>query len=109
MRQQIISKTGTSGSGLSSTAIHDHRCQPFNIGIGCVTSGTVNYTLQHTFDNAMDTSITPTWFNHDDVALVAASANASSNYAYPCAASRVVVNSGTGTVTVTFLQAGFGG
>lgn len=109
MRNQIATKTGT---GSSNIIPFDVMRNPFNVGIGCVVSGTVNYTIQHTFDwdetlNGLPAS--PTWFNHDDTALVNATANAESNFAYPCRASKILINSGTGTVTATYIQAGLRG
>lgn len=89
----------------SNPIIFDLFRNPFNVGIGCVVTGTVNYTIQHSFDNPQFPA-TMTWFPHDDAVLVAATANANSNYAYPVQASRITVNSGTGSVTVTYIQAG---
>lgn len=109
MRQQIITKTGT---GSSLPAVFDWLRNPFNVSIGCVISGTINYTIQHTFDwdyDAMGIPAGVTWWNHDDAALVGAIANQESNFAYPCVASKILVNSGTGSVTVTFTQAGLMG
>ncbi len=109
MRPQIISKTGT---GSSTPVVFDYFRNPFNVGIACVVSGTVNYTIQHTFDWDSDANGVPSgavWFNHDDSALVAAAINANSNYAYACTASKILVNSGTGSVTVTYIQSGLMG
>ncbi len=109
MRPQIATKTGT---GNSNVVVFDGFRNPFNVGIFCVVSGTVNYTVQHTSDwddVACGVPSGATWFNHDDTALVSASSNQESNFAFPCKASRVVVNSGTGTVTVTYIQAGLMG
>jgi hypothetical protein len=83
---------------------------PGNIAIGCVISGTVNYTVQHTYDDPFAANFTPagaTWFNHPTLASQAA--NNESNYAYPPRAVRVTVNSGTGSVTMTVIQAGVSG
>lgn len=79
---------------------------PFNVGFGCVVTGTVSYKVEHTFDDVFDTSVTPTAFTHEDVS--AASQNADGNYAFPVAAVRVVaVTAATGgTVTLTVRQAG---
>lgn len=79
---------------------------PFNVGFGCVVTGTVNYKVEHTFDNVFDTSITPTAFVHEDVS--AATGNADGNYAFPVAAVRVAaVTAATGgSITLTVRQAG---
>jgi len=80
---------------------------PYNVGFGVVVSGTVNYTVQHTFDNPWTTA-SPTWFNHPTVASLTTSQDG--NYAFPVAAIKVVINSiagtGTSTVALTVIQAG---
>ena len=61
MRPQVISKTGT---GTSAWIPMDYKQNPFNVGIGVVVSGTVTYTVQHTFDDIFDPNVTPTAFDH---------------------------------------------
>jgi hypothetical protein len=104
MRSIVISKTGT---GTSSVAPLDTFRNPFNIGIGIVVSGTVNYTIQHTFDDVQNPSITPVFFSHPTLASLAV--NADGNYAFPVTAIRILVNSGAGTATATIIQAGVAG
>lgn len=104
MRRIVISKTGT---GSSSLAPMDQYQSPFNVGIGVVVSGTVNYTIQHTFDDVQNPSVTPVWFNHPT--LNGLTANADGNYAFPVAAIKVLIGSGSGTATATLLQAGVRG
>ena len=77
---------------------------PFNVGFGVViTSGSPTYTVQHTFDTPWTTD-NPTWFDHPTVA--AETANADGNYAFPVAAIKVAITSGTGAVQLTVIQAG---
>ena len=76
---------------------------PFNVGFGVTISGTPTYTVQHTFDNPWTTT-SPVWFDHPTVA--AETTNQDGNYAFPVAAIKVVVTSGTGTATLTLIQAG---
>lgn len=104
MRPIVLAKTAT---GSSSIAVMDHYQSPFNVGIGVVVSGTVNFTIQHTFDDVLDASVTPTWFSHPT--LVSLAANADGNYAFPIRGIKVLVNSGTGTATATVIQAGMPG
>jgi hypothetical protein len=104
MRSIVISKTGT---GSSSVAPLDTYRNPFNIGIGVVVSGTVNYTIQHTFDDVFNSAVTPVWFSHPT--LNALAVNADGNYAFPVRALKILVNSGTGTATATIVQAGMPG
>jgi hypothetical protein len=100
MRQQTAARTGT---GSSNVLAMDTYISPFNVGFGVVVTGTVNYTVQHTFDNPQTTA-SPTWFSHPTVA--AATTSQDGNYAFPVAAIKVLVNSGAGTATMTLIQAG---
>jgi hypothetical protein len=103
MRPVTISVTGVA---TSSIAPLDRLISPFNIGLGAVVSGTVTYTIQHTFDDIYDSTVTPTWFPH--ATLVNLTANADGNYAFPVRAIRINNTAGTGTTTLTILQAGSG-
>jgi hypothetical protein len=97
-----LSKTGT---GASRPYQADYWPVPFNLGFGCViTSGAATYSVQHTFDDIQNPAITPTWFNHATV--VGVSANADGNYAFPVTAIRLYVTEGTGSVSLTIVQAG---
>lgn len=77
---------------------------PFNVGLAAVISGTVTYTVEHTFDDVQSYLSTPTPFDHASVA--AETTNMDGNYAFPVNALRVKVTAGTGTVTLTARQAG---
>lgn len=99
MKVQSVSKTGV---GSSSALVMNTNVSPFNVGFGVVVTGTVNYTVQHTFDDpAIGFS---TWFSHPTVASQAA--NADGNYAFPVTGIKVLVNSGSGTATLNLVQAG---
>lgn len=100
MRQQVVSKTGV---GSSDSIPMNLDSTPFNVGFAVVVTGTVTYTVQHTFDNPWTTT-SPTWFDHPTVA--GESANADGNYAFPVAAIKVAVTAGTGTAQLTVIQAG---
>lgn len=89
---QTVAQTGAG----STSSVKVLPGNPFNVGFGVVVSGTVDYTVQHTFDGA-------NWFDHETIA--AQTANADGNYAYPVAGIRVTVNSGTGSATLTTIQA----
>jgi len=104
MRSIVLTKTG---AGSSSVAPLDTYRNPFNIGIGVVVSGVVNYTIQHTFDDIQNPAVTPVWFNHPTLANLVA--NADGNYAFPVKAIKILVNSGAGTATATLIQAGMPG
>ncbi len=99
MKVQSVSKTGV---GSSSALVMNTNVSPFNVGFGVVVTGTVNYTVQHTFD---DPAIGfTTWFSQPTVASLAA--NADGNYAFPVTGVKVLVNSGSGTATLNLVQAG---
>lgn len=95
----IVTQTGT---GTSTWVPVDHTQNAFAIGFGCVVSGTVTYTVQHTFDNIQDASVTPTAFDHSTV--TAETTNQDGNYAFPIRGIRLNVTAGTGSVTLTVLQ-----
>lgn|SRR3990172_2510058 len=101
MRRQTV----TVSSATSSAAIPvDYRAMNFQIGLGCVMTGTLTYKLQHTFDDVFDPSVTPTWFDHSVV--TGQTANKDGNYSFPVSAIRLTVTAYTsGSVTLTMLQA----
>ena len=99
MKVQIVSKTG---AGSSTPIVVNTNTNPVNIGFGVIVSGTVDYTVQHTFDDpAVGFS---TWFPHPTIAAKAI--NQDGNYAFPITGVRVTVNSGGGTATLKLVQAG---
>lgn len=99
MKVQQVSKTGT---GSSNAIVVNTNISPCNIGFGVVVTGTVNYTVQHTFDDPA-VGFT-TWFDHPTVASQATSQDG--NYAFPVTGIKVLVNSGGGTATMNLIQAG---
>lgn len=107
MKPVVVAKTNT---GASSVVPLDHFQNPFNVGLGCVIAGSPTYTIQHTFDDVLDASVTPTWFSHPD--LTGQTANADGNYAFPIRAVRInvtAVGASTDSVTLTVIQAGMPG
>lgn len=90
--QQRIEQTGVGVSELTKVLTGN----PFHIGFGVVVSGTVTYTVEHSFDGI-------NFFPHEE--LVAQIDNQDGNYAFPIAGIRVNVTAGTGTATLTSLQA----
>jgi hypothetical protein len=99
VKVQTVSKTGV---GSSDSLVINTNISPCNIGFGVIVTGTVNYTVQHTFDDPA--SGFSTWFSHPTVASLAA--NADGNYAFPVTGVKVLVNSGAGTATLKLIQAG---
>lgn len=101
MRQQIVSQTGV---GSSTTIPMNLDSTPFNVGFGVKVTGTVTYTVQHSFDPVWQSGGVTTWYNHPTIASL--SANADGNYAFPVSAIKVAVTAGTGTAELTVIQAG---
>ena len=93
---------GTSGVGESVIRPMNLYQTPVNISLGFTVSGTVNYTVQHTFDNAFQKDSSLAFFDHADLAAEPAAADG--NYAFPVTAIRVKINSGTGTVSTRLIQ-----
>lgn len=98
MKVQTISLTGT---GNSSAVVVNTNVTPINIGLAFVVSGTVNYTMQITYD---DPSNFTTWF--DDSTVASKTANFASSITTPVTGIRFKINSGSGTVMLSAVQAG---
>jgi len=75
MKVQTVS---SSAVGSSSALVMNTNCTPFNVGFGVVVSGTVNYTIQHTFDDPA-VGFT-TWYSHPTIA--SKTDNQDGNYAF---------------------------
>lgn len=103
---------GTNGVGASVWQTMNIHAQPANIVAAVVVSGTVDYTLQYTYDNpnardAQNAQVQPTpW---DDEVLVAQTTTKQTAFSFPLYGIRLKVNSGTGTATLTLTQAGISG
>lgn len=99
MKVQTVSQTGV---GSSDALVMNTNISPFNVGFGVVVTGTVTYTVQHTFDDpAIGFS---TWFSHPSVA--AETTNQDGNYAFPVTGIKLLVSAGDGTATLNLIQAG---
>lgn len=99
MKTQTVSKTGT---GSSSAIVMNTNISPFNVGFGVITTGTVTYSIQHTFDDpAVGFTV---WYTHPTIA--AKSDNQDGNYAFPVTGIKVLVTAGAGTATLNLIQAG---
>lgn len=99
MKVQTVSKTG---AGSSSAIVMNTNVTPFNVGFAVIVDGTVNYTVQHSFDDPA-VGFT-TWFDHPTV--TGQSTDQDGNYAFPVSGIKVLVNSGGGTATLKLIQAG---
>lgn len=102
----VITRTVT-GVGTSAIHVPDTFKDPFNIGLGCVLTGSATYSVEHTFDDVYSPTFNPataTWFTNSG--LNAKTTSADGNYAYPVNGIRLNVTAGTGSVTLYILQAG---
>lgn len=108
MLPMVVSLSDASGGVKYSQPLAlDYFISPFNVALSVVVSGTVNYSVQYTFDNIQDRAYTPAagnWTSH--VGFSPYTATNSQNLAYPVTAVRLVLNSGTGSVSLTVIQAG---
>lgn len=95
---------GTGTTGQTNWMVLDDFISPFNVGLGVTVTGTIDYDVQYTFDNVQATT-SPVAFTHPD--LDGKTASADGNFAFPCRAVQMLVNSSTdGTAVFTVAQAG---
>ena len=98
MRPITVSVTNV---GTSDPVGMDILADPFNVGIGCVISGTPTFTVRHSFE-----SPPVNWFPNANVS--GATGNADTNYMFPVLQIRLAQKSGSGSVTMIVLQTGPG-
>lgn len=102
---------GTPGTAISQWARFDDWSPGSTVTLQANVVGTVNYTVQTTLDdpNSPTNPVQPasvTWFSSGDTAVVGATASAQSSFSVLPLFARVLLNSGTGSVTATFVQVG---
>lgn len=106
-------KIGTNGVGSSPWNVVNYNISPVNLSFGGVVTGTVNFTVEYTYDNPQNqvqinfppnvVKVPTAWALS---AMTSKAANTDGTINDPIFAWRVTVNSGTGSVTVTGVQAG---
>ena len=82
---------------------------PTNIALSVVVTGTINYTVQYTFDNVFASGYDPStgnWTDHPT--LTSQTTTKDSNISYPVRGIRIKSNSGTGSALFTAIQSGGG-
>lgn len=99
---------GTSGIG-STPWVRTDEWADSNVSIQCDVTGTVNYTVQASNDdpNSPTNPVLPqnvTWIPSNDPQAVAATTSILTNYIFSPAFIRVLLNSGTGSVTMTVTE-----
>lgn len=103
---------GTNGVGSTPWKIVNWHVTPINIGLAVLVTGTVNYTVEYTYEDPSGTypnpsGAFPTPFPVS--ALASKSTALDSNIIIPVAAIRLTINSGTGTAQLVVLQADISG
>lgn len=104
-----VSKT-QAGVGQTQAIPFDVAKDNFSVGFGVKVTGTVTYTVQHTFSQpALAGSVdfsNAVWF--DNSSLTAQTTDQDGNYIFPITAMRVNVTAGSGSITIQAIQAGVG-
>lgn len=106
MRPAVFTVTGV---GSSNPYPVDTYISPSNMGLAVIVSGTITYKVQYTFDDVFAAGYSPAsgnWFDHP---TLTGSTSANSNVAYPVTALRLTTTAGSGSATLTIIQAGGGG
>ena len=91
------------GTGAGRAVNLDYRQNPFNVGIGCVVSGTVTYSVEHTFEDFSSIGASTVWMLNANIN--GTTATAATNYAFPVTAVRLNNTAGSGSVAITIIQA----
>ncbi len=101
MRPKRVVQTGT---GTTAWIPMDFKQAPFSVSVGCViVSGTATYTVEHTFDDVYDPTVTPVAFSN--AGITAQTTNKDGNYDKPVRAIRLNVTAGTSpVVAMTLIQ-----
>lgn len=99
---------GTSGIGSTQWFAVNYHTTPVNLGISVVVTGTINFTVEYTYDNLNGTTPPAIWSLS---ALASKTAATDSNILFPVTGVRLTQNSFTnpGTATISIVQAGLGG
>lgn len=93
----------------SGVFVPDNYISPFNVAIGVEVTDTVDFDVEYTFDDVFAANYVPANGNWTVHPTVNGAASIDGNIAYPVTGIRIILNSGTGSVTATFIQAGGGG
>lgn len=93
---------GMTDACVSPTIPLNWRANPFSVSLFVDISGTINYTVQHTFGNVYTTAnpAQGTWVAHSTIA--SKTADTDGNYAFPVMGTRLSVNSSTSGATAAF-------
>ncbi len=96
---------GTDDVGASQTVPLDQYLTPFNVSLALVITGTVDVTVEFTFDDIFGDFPGPhSWTPHPDLTNITADADAT--FISPVSACRLLTNSGDGEAVLRIIQAG---
>lgn len=104
------------GAQYTPAQMVNYEAQPVSLTIAVIVTGTVNYTVQHTYDDIMGlpdpsswspTTPDPTWI--DDATLASKTATGETTYNDPILAWRVVLASGSGSLAIKAIQSAIRG
>lgn len=102
MRPQVVNQAVV---GSSNPILFDYFGGP-DVALQVDVTGTVNWTVQQTLQNPNDASTAPvSWFDSSDANFVSQTVSRQGNYAFAPVAARITINSGSGSVRFTALQA----
>ncbi len=95
---------GTNDIASSPPMILDYMARP-QVSLQVAVTGTVNWTVQQTLDNVFNVDEEDiVWLDHSDTNMVAQTVNRQGNYAFVPFATRITLNSGTGSLVYTVIQ-----
>lgn len=106
-------KAGTNGVGATPWISTNYQVAPFELAIGCVVTGTVNYTIQFTYDDYWSVvpntgqGTEPVAFS--DLILASQTATGETSRNIPVTGWRLLINSGDGAVAVKAVQSDISG
>jgi hypothetical protein len=96
---------GFLGGAATPTYVLNYKMPTFMASLAVDVTGTIDGTVQHTFDNVFESTWTAdsgVWRSHDDTDMVGFTASQNSNYAFPPVACRTIINSASDGGSVTF-------
>lgn len=109
MRPITVSVSDASGGAKTTDMVRFDDWAPGTVSLQVTVTGTVNYTVQTSMDDPNSptnpvASASMTWISSTDTNVVGQTASKSSTFAAAPVFARVLLNSGSGSITATFLQ-----
>lgn len=111
MRPVVVSVGPNASAAATSRLGRLDDWAPGLVSVQVNVSGSANWTLQSSMDDPNDPShpvalASMTWISSSDANAVGATSNVQTNFQFAPTFVRILLNSGTGTVTATFIQHG---